>query len=318
MRLYGIGATAVGLMAAAFIACVGDDPTGAGNNPNPANDGGNPSSSGGPSDGSPVVDGGGTTDAGFDGPRCDKSKAFADPKAVPGPINTADKNERGFTMTEDELIAIIEQDGELLYTSRKSRDVAFDPPTKDFLLMIDTGAFESNPGLSPDAKNLYFARDGNLMVAHRENLVDSFAAPVPVIVDDAGPPANIESLSINHVGSRLHWTSFDDDPTYIADRSGNFATFVQKRPLAGPLASIAFSGDELTLYFTVPEDGGVVMKYATRTTTSTALGAQLDMPANLRSFDALHVTYDDCIIYLRTTKDSDAGKFDIWEARRPQ
>ena len=221
-------------------------------------------------------------------------------------------------MTEDELIAIIEQDGELLYTSRKSRDVAFDPPTKDFLLMIDTAAFESSPGLSPDAKNLYFGRDGTLMVAHRENLADSFDTPVPVNVDDAGPPGNIESLSINHVGSRLHWTSFDDDPTYIADRSGNFSTFVQKRPLAGPLASIAFSGDELTLYFTVPEDGGVVMKYATRTTTSTALGAQLDMPANLRSFDALHVTYDDCIIYVRTTTGSDAGKYDIWQAQRPK
>jgi hypothetical protein len=45
----------------------------------------------------------------------------------------------------------------------------------------------------------------------------------------------------------------------------------------------------------------------------------MDMPANLRTgFDALHVTDDECIMYVRTTKGSDAGKFDIWEARRPQ
>lgn len=318
MRLYGLGATAFGLMAAAFIACTGDDPEAAAPPPS-GTDAGDTGSSGNPADGSSGgTDGGGMTDAAIDGPRCDKAKAFGDPKVITGVLNTADKNELGFTMTDDELIAIIAQDGELLYTTRKSRDVAFDPPTKDFLLQVDTVGQESSPSLSPDAKTLYFTRDGNLMVAHRDNIVDSFGTPELVLADDAGVE-NVESTKINRTGARLHWTSSEDAPTLIADRTGSgYASFIQARPLAGPLASIAFSGDELTLYFTVPEDGGYVMKSATRTTPSTALGTQQDMPANLRSFDALHVTSDDCIIYVRSTKGSDAGKYDIWEARRPQ
>lgn len=318
MRLRGVGTVTGALMAIAFFACVGSDPDASGGT-NGIDAGGDTGSSN-PGDATSTTDAPlDASDGGSDAARCDKTKPFGDPRPTTGPFNTTDKSELAFTMTSDELIAIVQQEGDLRYTKRASRNDPFEALTPDNLLLVNTGEYEASPSLSPDGKNLYFVRGGALYVAHRADVIDSFGTPELVNVDGANE-SNVETPRINHAGTRLHWASNDNDETYIADRAGGgYATFVSKRPLAAYLYTPTFSGDELTIYFGANADGGLVMRYATRPTTSAPFGPQIDMPANLLvGYDPLHVTDDDCIMYVRTTKGSDTGKFDIWEARRPK
>jgi hypothetical protein len=326
MRLHRVGTGAVALGLAAFVACVGDEPN---TDPtSPTNDGGSSSSSGSVGD-APSSDGTNPgTDGGADVARCDPKKAYGDPQPMPGAINTADGGELNISLTDDELIAVIERDQDIYYASRTSKDLPFPAPTFDNVVQISVpGQYEGSPSISGDGKNLYFVRvptsTGNptLFVAHRNAIADSFETPVAVKVDGS-EQTGVEVVRINRSGSRLQWTCPDCGESYIADRSGGtFDTFVTKRPFASYLVAPAFSGDELTVYFTDfdADAGAVVMRYATRATTGAAFGVNLDMPANLRlGYEPLHVTPDECIFYVRTTKASDAGKFDIWEARRPQ
>lgn len=330
MTLHRVGFGAFALVAVAFVACVGEDPD---SNPSGTTpDAGNASSSSGSASDAPVTDGTDPgTDAGVDARRCDPTKPFGDPQPPSDPLNGSTSDEVSLSMTDDELIAVIERDGDILYTSRPSRDVAFPAPTGDNLSAVSTGQYEGSPSLTGDGKTLYFVRvptsTGNptLYVAHREDLKESFDPPVEVKIDGVGGATNagiVGVVKVNRAGSRLHWTCEDCDRTFIADRSGGaYDTFISQRNMASYLVSPAFSGDELTIYFNANTgDGGeLVMRYATRTTQGAAFGVNIDMPPNLLTgYLPVHVTPDECVFYMRTTKGSDAGKYDIWEARRPK
>lgn len=315
--------TTLAAAAAILFSCVGDDPTSAGgSDAGNGNDGTtNPEAGDAGLDGMKSnVDDGGDAQA----RRCDPAKPFGDPQPLAWPINDGTKDENNFSMTSDELVAVVERAQDILYTSRASKADPFPAPSFDKVVSVSTGQYEGSPSLSGDGKNLYFVRllaggATTILVAHRESLVDSFDAPVTVTVDGVSAD-NADRVVVNRLANRMVFRIQDFDDTYIADRTaGSFMTFISKRSLGGPLEHPTFSGDDLTMYFVANDlSGASVMRYVTRSNAGGVFGAQIDMPANLKTgFEPLHVTDDHCIMYVRTAKGSDAGRYDIWEARRP-
>lgn len=317
MRLFRFG-VGVGVVAGAvFFACVGDEPDAGARDTGTGDGGGGGTDSTTGSGDSAVDSGGGGSDAGGDAvvARCDPKKAFGDPQPISWSINDGGVNENGFSMTSDELIAVVQRDYDLYLTSRMTTAEPFPAPTVAKIVTVTTGASEVSPVLSGDGKNLYFVRDGVIMLAQRKDLAESFDAPIEVKIDDAGSQGTA-ALAVNRLASQIVFV-LEDDLTYVADRSGgNPATFIAKRTFGDLLEYPLLSADEKTFYLVAAGDAGSrVMRYVTRANPQDNFGIQVDMPANLRDYEPLHVTDDHCIMYVRAR--TDAGTYDIWEARKP-
>lgn len=251
-------------------------------------------------------------DAAVDAARCDPGKPFEAP--TPLAWLATDAGEQAITMSSDELVAVVEIDRNLLYTSRASRNDPFPKPNFDKVVALNTADYEGQPSLSADGKTLYFTRIGadyDLRVATRPSVTESFGNEKAVMID--GAPGKGEFPRINRVGNRLTFVEPDlHEQTFIADRAGDNVTFVTKRSLAGALEFPVLSGDDRTLYFTETSPARA-LRYATRPQPGDPLGARKDMPVAVRAFDAVHVTDDDCILYL--VGPGPTGT-DVFESRR--
>jgi hypothetical protein len=316
----------VGLMA-----CVGDDPVGgAGADAGapvdataPQKDGDAPDTSP-PSDAGPVEAGPG--DSGPTG-RCDPTKEFGTPVLMAG-LNSGE-NETGFTMTRDELTAVISRTDPatgndiLLQATRTNIDAPFGSPTDTNVSALNAvQGQETAPSLSPDGLLLYFVRInfGNVIhVATRASSSASFSTSRAVsadgvTIDFANYPkhtSNGRSLywTENATQFRLRFATIGGDPGQVTGTQ-TIATFASMNPTLTP--------DILGLYYGT----GTEVRKTDRGSTTAAFAASTFGVPTLSAGGAddqpLHISSDNCVLVLKSNRPGGLGGFDLYMATRPK
>jgi hypothetical protein len=313
-----------------FAACVGDEPSATVV----------VAAEGGGTDGAPSGQDSSAPDATADaadsapeGPRCDPTKPFGDPVLMPGPINSPD-GEIGFTLTSDELIAVVARRAqfaktELRYATRTSRTAQFGAPDFDKVGAIKhTEDFEEGPSLGASGLTIYFHRSitsSSKEVIHfatRGTVADPFSLDEIIFVNAVAIPHGV-APKISRDGLRLYYTDIDGDSLYMAKRTTGPGAFAPAVNVGGFVGPYALSKDQLTLYYielgtTSPNVNKMVV--SKRANVDAAFPAGQLMPANLMDqANPLHVTDDDCILYINSQRATAGapGGADLYEARRP-
>lgn len=328
-RVFRVSIGAAMVSAAAFGACVGDEANVTTSNADGGVD------SGAANVDSSVADSAtdtATTDTGVDapeGPRCDPGKPFGAPTLLPGAINTPD-HEAGFTMSSDELVAVVSRlanagKSELRYVTRASKAVPFGAADFDKVGNVNKSEdYENAPALGADGLTLYFHRS---VVATTSELIvfstrgtrnDPFATDQVIFVDAVALPHGV-SPKISRDGLDLYWTDIDGENLFVATRTTGAGAFGPKQIIGAGIGSPVLTKDELTLYYSDINSGGV-MKYKTRSAKNAPFGAAQDLPASVTdSAYPVHVSDDGCILYIASNRVAAGapGGFDIYEVKRP-
>jgi hypothetical protein len=157
----------------------------------------------------------GPDDADIDAPTSDGPPTFdGAPDALPGawsalsalPMNTALYTETAPALSPDGLTLYyvgVRDDKfgtlDVNYSRRNTPSSAFASGQSTEFGIDTAGADETDPFISQDYLELYFVRDGNILVSRRGALVESWPPPIDTLIDGTHPMVSENGLTLYYV-----------------------------------------------------------------------------------------------------------------------
>lgn len=314
-----------------LLACVGDDPVGgdagsdAGAPPTdaavtPQDAATTPDTAAPPTDGSPTDDGGPTG-------RCDPTKEFGTPVLMAG-LNSGE-NETGFTMTRDELTAVISRTDPatgsdiLLQATRTNIDAPFGSPTDTNVSALNSvQGQESAPSISPDGLLLYFVRNSFepvIQVAARSTASSAFTTSKPVMADGAAIGRFPSHPKHAQGGRALYWEELDPRQVRFATIGGDPGQLSGTRTIASYLTiNATLTPNALGIYYGTSTDIRNTDRPSTSAPFAQALFPNTVLSAGSANDQPLHISSDNCVMVLKSDRPGGLGGFDLYMAKRPR
>lgn len=259
--------------------------------------------------------------------RCDPTRPFGAPTLVAG-VNTAD-DEVSLALTLDERTGFLTRvvqgtapSATILTTRRAALGDPFATPSPDATsLLNDVDGDEYRPFPSKDGLTLYFNRgisggDPQLITAARASASAPFRSETPVRLDESALYGGSPVLSSD--GETLYWV----DPSstlHSARRLSGASDFgIQVDLSMEEVVSPVISADEFTVYYT--DAGANDIRVATRDSTTEAFGAGTVVPglSGAPGDAPVFLTFDGCVLYLKSNRPGGLGGDDLWQAQRPR
>jgi Tol biopolymer transport system component len=195
---------------------------------------------------------------------------------------------------------------------------------------VNSPKHESDPCLSPDEKELFFARGGEIWRSARPTDEGAFPTATPVAelneVYESGPTLSYDARTIYFHSTRLQVLQ-DTDDLWSASRPHAGATFDTPKRLEAPNTTDSrevdptVSGDGLTLIFSSNRPGGMG-KYdlwvSTRSSSNQPFPSATPL-AQVNSSDQEwepDLTADGLHLYFSSDRPGGKGDTDIWRADR--
>lgn len=270
-------AAASSLLAAAFIACVGDDPSAT----TPPVDAGTPVD-GTSTDDSATQDSS-TGDAAT--PRCHVEDPFDAPVELAN-VNDLSPTHPRLTADELEMFFQSRKDKRIYVARRGSTTVAFDPPQLLATAVADAADTAQDPSISGDGKTLFFSLGSKLAKMERTDRVSPFASPQLIGLDD--PDALEQDPHILPDKSALYFgrEAVDGGGTSMFRAASGTTGFAAPTGIVVPGQPVhpSASDDELTLYYADTTDGRI--HRVTRGSTAEIFGNPTVVPELSISADA--------------------------------
>ena len=190
---------------------------------------------------------------------------------APLPVNTANETETNPQESPDEFTLFFvgvraDKIGSLdvNYTTRSSPTAAFNAGHVT-LFSLDTAASdEIEPFVSPDYLELYFVRDGNLLVSKRATLVDGWPAPTDTTIDGAKPVMSEDGLALYYADPAASCpVQTCRSKRTRATTSGNWGAPVVESFPPGNYQNVYLSNDGLRVLLSGPVNGNTTYALAT-------------------------------------------------------
>jgi Tol biopolymer transport system component len=308
---------------AAFVACIGDDPSSGA--PTPAIDGGRSDSSVSP----------GAPDGGA---RCDPTKPFQDIALVTN-VNT-DKHESGGTLTPDELTLIFSSnrsgENDIYQATRAKRTDDFSAPVPLADVNMN-GGDDQSPSMTADGKTLYLRsnRSGtngfnDIFVATRGSAGAQFSGFGPAqningAGDDVDPKINGPGTRLTYASNKAGGGGGAYDLWEAPVNGGNVGSGKPLTELNSPgfEAHAVLTDDALTVYYqsdrTAPPGGkGALDIWVARRASLTAPFENLQNLAEVNSTAddvPMWISPDGCVLYFASSRPG-IGARDLYSATR--
>lgn len=289
-------AVASSVVAAGFIACVGDDPTAT---TTPSNDAGGTTDTGSPPNDA-TAPGDDAGDAAQ--PRCRTEDPFAAPVELAN-VNDLSPTHPRLTADELEMFFQSRKDKRIYVARRGTTTVAFDPPQLLATAVADAADTAQDPSISGDGKTLFFSLGSKLAKMDRTDRVSPFGTPQLIGLDD--PDALEQDPHVLPDKSALYFgREAADGGTSMFRAASGTTGFAAPTAIVVPGQPVhpSASEDELTLYYADTTDGRI--HRVTRGSTAEIFGnatvvAELSVSADAGGTDRPGwLSPDGCRMYL--------------------
>ncbi|MEO8698941.1 MAG: hypothetical protein ABI867_02825 [Kofleriaceae bacterium] len=262
-----------------------------------------------PGDDDPGDDDPGTPD------RCDRTRPFGQPFG----LDTFNTNTSGqsptLSLTQDELVAVVSENGQLLAARRSVITDEFPQPSGEVFAQINNGTtFFNAPAITADGLHAYFLADGLLFHAERSDLDSEFTALAQITI--ASSNAAPFGFTISADGQTVY--AVDDSDGLLRSASASDAITFDTIRVDSAMAMVdpVLDPSQLRLYYTTGND---ILVSTRASVDEPFMSGQPLTDINTTDFleEPMFVSADDCSIVFKSDRPGHAGNGNMWQANRP-